>query len=475
MVSQEMLLQIDDYVAVGIEICPEPVTFKTPDMHQVVTIDSRSQSQQDHSTPLNSCDTSLTIKTEALRDHDQIDSSSIHLNDSEQYEIEELMSFQQSQPDETSSENWLCSHRLENLSSGIKTWSVRAYVTAISAITEFQRANDRGIGKFMRVQLRDTNAQLEVVVFAPYCDREPFTSLKLNNQYHFSDGEIKHSNPGMLKWPYEQLSRAQKGKFRQIKFDIQVNKNTSLCVYNKTNEIEKNYVCGEGTSCSISMLSGSTGGENSSSNNNSFSSSCSSSSTSLHPSAHTCATPVINQQEKSNVSVSISSRPSQARLRLSDFIQRPVKSLVTVLCVVCKMLPYDPTKDFVPSKSTKYLNQKDIAVRRVVIVDTSGVTVPVALWGDQAKFCTLKVGHCVLFKDVEVSNFNGISFSVLQRSGMMCFGSCDTVDNDVEASKAIQTKHSKASRIMECTQVDDAYFNELTKWWQSTGSFMYRN
>jgi hypothetical protein len=174
---------------------------------------------------------------------------------------------------------------------------------------------------------------------------------------------------------------------------------------------------------------------------------------------------VVKVQEETRAVATV---PRQSHFRLSDVIQRPVKSLVTVLCIVCKL---EASTDTVLTKSHKYAIQKELAVRRIVVVDTSGVTVPVAFWGDQAKYCTLEVGQCVLFKDVEVSNFNGFSLSVLQRSGIMCFGSCESVDKDVKASTK---RHSKASRIVECRNVNDAFFLEISKWWQNTGAAMYR-
>jgi hypothetical protein len=137
------------------------------------------------------------------------------------------------------------------------------------------------------------------------------------------------------------------------------------------------------------------------------------------------------------------------------------------------MKPFNADKDTILSKSPRYaMQQRAIAVRRLVVVDTSGVTVPVAMWGDQAKYCTLEVGHCVLFKEVEVSNYGGISLSVIQKSGIMCFGSCEELEKDVLASTK---KHSKASRIVECKNVKDAFFQELAEWWQRTGSALYRN
>ena len=94
-----------------------------------------------------------------------------------------------------------CSHRLNQLYSRLAKWSVRAYVTAISPLTSFPRASG-GSGQVRRVQLRDKTGQLELVIFAPYCNREPFKSIKLLDQYHIDGGEIRDAAVKLRKWPY---------------------------------------------------------------------------------------------------------------------------------------------------------------------------------------------------------------------------------------------------------------------------------
>jgi hypothetical protein len=446
-----IFIQIDAFDPVGVQQCQEQASDAEAEQ-----LSPRQQSQ---------CHGQSTQASDVVDDTEELS------EDTGDEVSDELMSIVTS--DETSSSCEMKStHRLEHLGSeGIKTWSVRAYVTAVSPVTEFVRANNRGVGKFMRVQLRDTNAQLEAVVFEPHCEREPFSSLKLNSKYLISDGEIKAANSSMIKWPYAQLSLEQKAKFRQVPFEIRVNKNTKFEAFEKINEAEQSYVCSNGVVGEADVAVGT--------NDESNSSKCGSSNNTrvmLPPNGATkVQAAVVSNQRAGTVSCPlVRQQPPMAarRLLLSDLIQRPSKSLVTVLCIVCKMMPFNADTDTVASKSPRFaMQQKSIAVRRFVVVDTSGVTVPVAVWGDQATYCTLEVGHCVLFKEVEVSNYGGFSLSVIQRSGIMYFGSCEELDKDV---KAVAKKHSKASRIVECTNVKDAFFQELAEWWQQAGSALYR-
>jgi hypothetical protein len=352
------------------------------------------------------------------------------------------------------SDEWPTTHRLEHLAPVLKSWSVRAYVTGISPLTEFMRTNNT-CGKFKRVQLRDTNSQLELVVFEPYCHREPFSSLEIYKQVHLTDGEIKTAKSGMTKWPYELLSREQKSKFRQLPYEIQVNKNTCMKICTGEDEVERSYVCGDENLCKAES------GSASETYSTSFSAS-----DHHHEEEHQTRAKV-----DTTLPQPIQSLP-RACLLLSRVVMMPNKSLTTVLCVVCKMMPFDAARDTIESKSSRYKLQKDIHVRRIVVVDTSGVTVPVALWGDQAKYCTLEVGHCVLLKEVEVSNYNSFSLSVVQKTGIMCFGSCDALNDDVNATRK---KHSKASRIVDCSSSRDAFFVQLAEWWQTSGSRLYKD
>jgi uncharacterized membrane protein YgcG len=501
--TTSFFLQVDDFVAVGIQQLEKRDDFQSADLspprsttHQLLLLSSSSSSSSPPPPPPLTISPATATRMPSYDTRAAAAAAAGH-NDDEYMSFVAADRAEKNDNDDAdeatnNSDNWQCSHRLEHLAAeGVtRAWSVRAYVTAVSSITEFVRANNRGVGRFMRVQLRDTNAQLEMVVFEPYCNREPFTSLQLNRQYYISEGEIKVANSGMIKWPYEQLSREQRAKFRQIQSEIRVNKNTSIFLYDKVNLEEQSYVCGNSVIGGSGGGGGGTGsGSGSSSSNSTVDTSfdrtgesfCSSGSSGL---GQSLATPTMSPPrpppppppQKALVSPLPGCRyvSAQGRLRLSDVLVRSNKSLVTVLCVVCKMMPFNADRDTVLSKSPKYALQKEIAVRRLVVVDQSSVTVTVALWGDQAKYCSLEVGHCVLFKDVEVSNFGGFSLSVVQRAGIMCFGSCDLVEQDVRAAAATK-KHSKASRIVECTNINDAYFQELAHWWQNVGSRLYRD
>jgi hypothetical protein len=346
-----------------------------------------------------------------------------------------------------------CTHRLEQLNSCLNSssWACRVYVSAISDKAEFKRQNG-SCGKFSRVQLRDRNSQIEMILFMPYCDRIQFTSLEINSCYCLRGGDVIVSKPSLRKWPDDQMSAGQKRRFKSIGYDIRVNKDTIIKKFpaNLVEPEELSYVCRDATESEDEEAAASVD----------LSESLAIINHSPLPS---------NEAQNTSVCVKSSSVPLAAastfnyprRLLIKEIILKPTNSVITVLAILCELDEFDKTNVI----KSKRFPERDINVRRVTIVDTSCVPLKVALWGTQAKNFNLPVGTCILLKDAVLSNYNRVSLSVQRNTVIMSFG-----EYSAHEGVSNQSKINKRVGVIEAERLEEPFFNELVNWWLSTGS-----
>jgi hypothetical protein len=315
-----------------------------------------------------------------------------------------------------------CTHRLEQLRPFTTNWACKVYVTLIGEVVAFQRPNG-SVGQVKRIQVRDINSQVELVVFGELCYREEIKSLEQNKPYYLRNGEVKLAQMHMRKWSYGSLSSEQRLKFNNITFDIHLNNKTVIVPISKIDNEELQYVCFDSGSCS-----------------------------SLANMKNASVT-INRKDDESNLC--LKKETKKVRWTLVDVVQQPVETTVSVLAVICEN---DMTNEqFIPSKhNPSYKNR----VRRIRIMDTSCVKVSVALWGNDAKNFSHPVGTCIFIKDAVLSNFDGCTLNVYKKTGLMNFGDMEELSRDLEAVST-----SKES----CESSKDPYFQELVKWWRDIG------
>lgn len=92
------------------------------------------------------------------------------------------------------------------------------------------------------------------------------------------------------------------------------------------------------------------------------------------------------------------------------FSKKP-KCLVDIIGIV---------KEIGNSESTKIGKSNAVlSLRKVKLVDMTNISVSVAFWGKQAEQFDYKIGTCLMINKIQVTNFNGLSLSVLRMTELI--------------------------------------------------------
>ncbi|CAF1118573.1 unnamed protein product [Brachionus calyciflorus] len=88
---------------------------------------------------------------------------------------------------------------------------------------------------------------------------------------------------------------------------------------------------------------------------------------------------------------------------LSKLLTMKAESIVDVLGIITEVGPLK-----------KLANKSNLSIRNVKIIDRSNFEINVAFWGKQAENFDKKAGSCLQLNKASLSNFNGISLSVMR-------------------------------------------------------------
>jgi len=123
--------------------------------------------------------------------------------------------------------------------------------------------------------------------------------------------------------------------------------------------------------------------------------------------------------------------------RISDLITIKSGSFVNVLGIICVM------KDQFIKKFSNVSNKRDITIRNITLVDSSNALVDVAFWGKDAESFNYQVGTVLMLRNVQVTDYAGITLSVTLKSRV--FDVTDNTGHDVVALIKWMKSHSKGS------------------------------
>lgn len=114
-------------------------------------------------------------------------------------------------------------------------------------------------------------------------------------------------------------------------------------------------------------------------------------------------TPKVQQQQPND--------PKSDFIELNQLAFKKVGSLVKTTAFVCKIHGVTEINRVGKSK---------LPIRRVEIIDnTAKKPIKVALWGTQAQECPFILGRVYLITDAELTNYGGLSLSIIKKSGIM--------------------------------------------------------
>jgi hypothetical protein len=112
----------------------------------------------------------------------------------------------------------------------------------------------------------------------------------------------------------------------------------------------------------------------------------------------------------------ISTNPLASLPKLNELSIKDPKSLLNIIGII------DTVEDEI---KTKVINGQSLKLRNFYIIDQTS-RIKVAIWGKEALSFDYKSGNIVLFNNIQLSNYDGISLSVLRMTRMTCMNSLAT-------------------------------------------------
>lgn len=292
-------------------------------------------------------------------------------------------------------------HTLNQLTNKMSNtyWSFKARLTNISPVNEFEKRTDGKRNCFRRLQFQDATGVMEAVIFGSMCMSPKIEELEMHKCYQVTFGTFSFS---------KQLYRFWHSDYNTA-FDLTVTPQTQLRLLDEDEADEISGICFNATHELTTAASRS-------------------SSTNMKPDD---ATAVASESAASN------SRSSDgaAKLgpggfplkypncyKLNKLLLMAPKSTCNVIAIVYKVGELPETD----GKATK-----KIKVRRVTIIDETNVPIEVAFWGLEAEVFDYPVGAILFFRDIEVTNYKGLSLSVTRNTKYVEFKATDDPNIDI--------------------------------------------
>ena len=260
-------------------------------------------------------------------------------------------------------------------------WRIIAMVTQIAPIRHFQNRITGQPGQVFRFQIRDKSGQIECVGFNQIINLMGLDELSVNRLYSIQNCEIKLSKGTCKGWPNDVSSNSE------LIFD---HKSTISLIETGQDESDLQLV------------------QNTSSEN-------------------ICQIQPIELKKENNIpkkteSVYRSALCLSSHLTLlSDLINKPARSLHDVIAVLINL----------DSELKTIKKSTELSLRNGTLLDKTGTQIGVAFWGLQAEHCEFAEGSVILFKDILLTNFGGISLSVIKPTRLIKVDSSHPIGSEL--------------------------------------------
>lgn len=117
-------------------------------------------------------------------------------------------------------------------------------------------------------------------------------------------------------------------------------------------------------------------------------------------SSPSAATATVNSTTTPSSSNYLASLP-----KLNELYLKESKLLVNILAII---------ESVDHEIKLQKINSKNLKLRNFFIIDPSGIKIRVAVWGKEAESFQFVPGNIVFFKQIQITNYNGISLSVMR-------------------------------------------------------------
>jgi hypothetical protein len=296
------------------------------------------------------------------------------------------------------------SHTLVHLRSSMFncTWSVKCLLVKKTAVKDFKIKGSGVDSKVQRIQWRDPSGTLEMTIFGGHCDLPHIRELKENSVYLVENAKIKPVAVSTRAWPDEFT----------LTVDLQYVDKTKLTEL--SDEAAEDYL--------------------------------------TTPEPELVASQPVQKRKRDDSPHEAQTAPFVVAngLRLLSLMNLKFRAVGTKHNLLVVLLDFDEqvTKT---TPSSRAADKDPLSLRRLRVADDSRCDpVKVTLWGYQAdtfnRHTKYKRGTIILFKDVELSNYGGISLSVRRDSSF---------EKICEASEPVADDTFALEKI-----------KALKKWWQ---------
>lgn len=266
------------------------------------------------------------------------------------------------------------SHSISHLTSKLNNsfWSFKARLTNRSPVKEFENRKTGARNRFMRLQFQDQTGIIEAVLFGDMCQRADKESLEVGKSYLVSCGKLSFSKLDFRLWKAAS----------NVSFDLHVDSSTKFQLL--VNEVAT--TAGPQQTASVDLPD------------------------------QACSSQA--RDEKAELGPGGYPKRYPNLYKLDRLCLCAAKALVNTFAVVIEVGPVNAYR-------SNSFRSSVLSLRNIRIVDQTKTEISVAFWGKQADDFSYPVGTMLFFKQVEVSNYRGVSLSVTRSTGFIDFAERD--------------------------------------------------
>lgn len=275
------------------------------------------------------------------------------------------------------------SHQISTLEPSLSNsdWSINVILKEKTNLKLFTNSKTNKSNAFIRLYFVDelTGNNIEAVAFEPRAN-ELSVSLQVNFKYYIRRAEIKEpSSRGYRQWPTNHLSS---------KYNIVIKEQSiiePICMANTEKKPQQDDI----SSC------------------------CNASNAANIEEEKTTNKRKTRMEKASELDDIIIARKTKEQQKtyqefvpIDQLIYRKFETLVNVIGII------ESVKD--ATSTLDRLDRAPLTIRNFNLIDRSKVFVKCALWGKQAETFTLRPGTVVIMRQVKITNYGGLSLSVLK-------------------------------------------------------------
>ena len=292
-------------------------------------------------------------------------------------------------------------HKISQLKPSLKnsSWSMMVTLKEKTPIREFVNRQNGVKGRLCRLLLQDSSGFIEAVIFNDLIERLNFDDLIQDNVYMIRNGQIKYGSKMMRSWP-DQVSLEFELLLTDQSIITHVTQQEALDQFNqklpKRKRIEIDDPEEDDDIQSLNHMP-----------------------------------PIKIKKQSSSSEKYVVTKLHKSFTTLDQVYFLPKDSLTSVLAVV---------KEVGKLKTLKSARvRRPLSLLNITVTDKSNCEMNVAIWGKQAEDFEMPIGSVIMLKECQVTNYNGVSLSVIMKTFML----------EMQRSNDIQ------------------YVSELFDWWES--------